>query len=83
MSIYDRERFIERQEMTNAKVESRGKACFDMTEAQHLGLERSDNPKTREERRKAKDKSSPFGYANSQNRAPKTYNLIFNNYIIN
>ena len=76
MSIYDREHFIERQEMTNAKVESRGKACFDMTEAQHLGLERSDNPK-------AKAKSSPFDYPNSQNQAPKTYNLIFNNYIIN
>ena len=57
MSIYDRELLIERQEMTNAKVESRGKACFDMTEAQHLGLERSDNPKT-------KDKSFLFGYPN-------------------
>ncbi len=38
---------------------------------------------TRDERRKAKAKSSPFDYPNSQNRAPKTYNLIFNNYIIN
>ena len=65
MSFYDREHFIERQEMTNAKVESRGKACFDMTEAQHLGLERSDNPKTREERRR-------LSHLHSTTRIPKT-----------
>jgi 8-oxo-dGTP pyrophosphatase MutT (NUDIX family) len=39
-----------RLQTTNAKAESRGKASFDKTEAQHLGLERSDNPKTKDER---------------------------------
>ena len=44
---------------TNAKAESRGKASFDKTEAQHLGLERSDNPKTRDERSHNKKSMDP------------------------
>ena len=63
-----RENAATRLQTTNAKAESRGKASFDKTEAQHLGLEQSDNPKTRDERCETVSSSSCRGTADASSK---------------